>query len=239
MEPTLSVNGKYGSLKVWKDAVAGEMTIKELRKGIPWKRHVVHGHFDRMIWRQRAGEDQPDVFSRIESKVQGVVGQSLPNENYANLYEDGERHIFFHRDTNANPGECVTLVSFGVERKLTFVNHQTGRFYVLPMSDGTILQFDCKWNANHYHKVLKEEEAGPRVSMQWYRPRDETIWKKKKHKAIKKLWDSNGPSTTHVNRYRREMKKMEPWNPDQQVKSGKRARDLIPKKLIASLKRRK
>jgi hypothetical protein len=174
-------------LWVWKGVLHGQFDAVELHETIPFRKHSVHGHVDREIWEPKTRKEVgPPIVRQIADKVSQVIGNTGKTEkdslaaacwNYANYYKDGTHHTFAHRDFNCNPGESVTIVCFGGERMLAFCDctkpatssSMRDRYILLPLSDGSIVQFDGRWNMLHYHKLLKESrdenhEAEPRVS---------------------------------------------------------------------------
>jgi len=195
-----------GTLKVWSGVLQGEFSVNKIHTQIPFKRHCIHGNIDRDIWEQKEGEIPPAILGRIAQRLKTFVGEHLADcENYANYYADEMSHTFTHRDLNCNPDEFVTLVSFGATRRLAFCDcRRPNEYIVIPLTDGSIVQFDGRFNTVHYHKVLKQNEAaGPRISIQWYRPRDNAKWSP----AMLDLWDANDTSKSHVKTLKRRIKK--------------------------------
>lgn len=220
--PTFAIKNDSGTLRVWRGVLKGMCGTEELRKAIPFRENYSHGHTDRKKWEQKRKEDEsPAILKSIEERATKVVGHELASWNYANYYEDGSNHTFTHRDFNCNPNEFVTLVSFGAERMLAFCDCQKAKirkkeadrsdgYLVIPLSDGSILQFDGSWNMLHYHKVLKFADAngtllpvGPRVSIQWYERRDSSKWTQEETD----IWETHGSSKNHVKYLKQRMKK--------------------------------
>lgn len=227
--PTFSVqSNETGTLLVWSGALRGEFQVAKLSSAIPFRKHTKHGHTDRMIWQQGQNEESPEIVQCIGQRVQSYLGgagrsnqdESFPPPittatNYANYYADESSHTFMHRDYNCNPNELITLVCFGAKRNLVFCSCDqnavdNAKYVVIPMSDGTIVQFDALFNTLHYHKVLKERAAennndnnGPRISIQWYEPRDNQKWDE--HHL--QLWRAHNPELKHIQSLKRRVKR--------------------------------
>lgn len=207
----------FGTLKIWKGAIENEFNAEELFQVIPFRRNVVHGHFDRYIWEQKkVKEEIPSVLQDIGGRIETITGSCLDGcWNYANYYETGLSHCFTHRDYNCNPGEWITLVCFGSERRLVFArasidattSDQSPYYTILPLSDGSIVQFDNRFNTTHYHKILKEPQihntAAARISLQWFHPRDDAKWSEQDTE----LWNAHGTDKKHVKALKRRIKK--------------------------------
>jgi len=218
--PTFSVSDREsGTLRVWSGALRGRFDCDKLKHAIPFKRHCIHGHMDREIWSPRPSEQVPSILKSVAVEAAKVVGHELAGRNYANYYQNGTSHTFSHRDFDCNPGDVVTLICFGAERMLAWGdcrqaaknNKDCGKedgtkHCLIPLCDGSIVQFDGLWNILHYHKVLKDtlsDDIGPRVSIQWFESRDLSKWSEEEQA----LWHTHEPNQNHVKRLKRNMVK--------------------------------
>jgi hypothetical protein len=95
---------------------------------------------------------------------------------------------------DCNPGDIVALICFGAERMLAWGDcreaaeskKECGKvgnkkhYCLIPLCDGSIVQFDGLWNILHYQKVLKEDfatnDTGSRVSIQWFESLVLSLW---------------------------------------------------------------
>ena len=213
--PTFCQVGDSGTVRVWKGALQGEIDTEDLKKAIPFRTPCVHGHVDREKWEQkRADEETPAILKHVADRAAQIIGNSdelASCWNYANYYADETSHTFAHRDFNCNPDETVTLICFGGERMLAFCSCTAPgtatleeRYTLLPLCDGSILQFDGRWNMLHYHKILKEQKASePRVSIQWFQPRDPSKWSQDNIT----IWEAHDSGKKHIASLKRRFKK--------------------------------
>ena len=96
----------------------------------------------------------------------------LPNNCLINFYADGAATMGFHADATdiLADGTGVAIVSLGDERALTFKNiaDKSVRFEQ-PMPAGSLLSMSAATQSAWLHGILKQDGAGPRMSLTFRR----------------------------------------------------------------------
>lgn len=100
-----------------------------------------------------------------------AISESLgftPNNCLLNFYADGNSSMGFHSDTAEElaPGTGVATLSLGATRTITYkLKADRGVQYSYRLESGDLLYMSNEVQIDWLHGILKEAEAGPRISI--------------------------------------------------------------------------
>lgn len=107
------------------------------------------------------------LIAPICDQLEPVIG-FRPNNCLLNHYASGSSKMGFHVDATENlaPGSGVAIVSLGADRTITF-RHKDDKEHRLDyrLKGGSMLYMPNEVQDDWLHAVLKEQGAGPRISL--------------------------------------------------------------------------
>lgn len=93
-----------------------------------------------------------------------------PNNCLLNHYETGDNSMGFHADDTSElePGTGVAILSLGSAREITFRKKNAPNVrYSFALDPGSLLYMDAAIQESWKHAILKQMDAGPRISLTW------------------------------------------------------------------------